>query len=294
MIGREAARTYALAGQARAVVVGKDPYFDELAAEIRRIIVDAEQEIASAHARRLMDSLSLGSAGLRDAIANLLNGFREDLGDEVRDAVLDRVLLAYTRGTVEVLQAERFDFNATDERALDWLGKDTRYWIGSYWSPELATEISDAMAPAFLEGLSARELQDRLAETMGDRFARSSAYWRGFATNVTTRSRAFGLTEGAVRAGFRRGVIDAVLDDATSNICRALDGKEVLVEDMVALRDAIVAAPDPESIRELAPWRTSDEQVQLVQQQTAALGHAPQGLSLPPYHFNCRTVIRFE
>jgi hypothetical protein len=294
MIGRGAALAFALAGEARAAVIGKDPYFDRLAAEIRGIIVDAEQAITAEHAVRLMAALDGGSASLREAVEAMAGDLRAELGDAVADGVLARIQLAYTRGTVQIMGRERWEFNATDERALAWLGEDVRYWIGEYWSPALATEISDTMAPAFAEGLGARDLAQRLADTMGDRFSRSSSYWRGFATNVTTRSRAFGLTEGAVRAGFRQGVIDAILDDSTSNICRMLDGTTVMVSDMVGLRDALVSAPSPEAIREVAPWQTSDDQVAQVGQQIQALGHAPQGLSLPPYHFHCRTVVRFE
>jgi hypothetical protein len=294
VISAEAARAHAAAGRAYAIVKADDPYFDRLAGEIRGIILRAEQGIYNRHARQLVDSLLLGRAGLNDALANLMNGFRDELGDAVTDACMDRVLLAYTRGTVDVLGTQRFELNQTDQRALGWLRQDTRWWVGEYWSPDFATEISDVMAPAFLDGTSPRDLQDMLASQMGDRFSRSSSYWRGFATNVTTRARAFGLTEGAVRAGFTKGTISAIRDDITSEICRTLDGQTVLVSDMVKLREGITNAPNPDAIREIAPWRTSAEEVENVRGEIAATGNVPEGLSLPPYHFHCRTTVVFS
>jgi len=275
------------------VLKARDPYFDRLAAEITGAITAAQGDIFANHVQDLLASLELGEAGFSRAVAILCNDFRDELGPAVTEDVLDRVLLAYTRGTVDMIGTTRWELNLADERALSWMGRDVPYWIGEYWSPQLAGEISQTLAPAFSEGLDARTLAARMREVLGDRFNRSDAYWRGFATNVTTRSRNFGVTEGAVRAGFSVGTVNAILDNVTSDFCRSADGKRVLVSDMAALRDGIVNAADPEVIRTLAPWPRSEE-VDGIMQQAEALGSLPQQFSLPPYHFHCRTVIVFE
>jgi hypothetical protein len=288
------ARAHAGAGFVRrAVIKARDPYFDRLADEISAAIIRAQGDIASRHVQALLDSLRTGPDGFASAVAVLCNGFRDELGPAVTEDVLDRVLLAYTRGTVDMIQTTRFELNLTDERALAWLGRDVPYWIGEYWSPALAAEISQTLAPSFTGGLSSRELADRMKAALADRFSRSDSYWRGFAATVTTRARNFGLTEGAVRAGFQVGTVDAVIDNTTSAFCLAANGKKVYVGNMVKLRDAIITSADPEAIRQVAPW-PREQDVDGIMQQADLLGALPWQFTLPPWHFHCRSVIVFE
>lgn len=288
------AQAHAGAGRLRAIVKRADPYFDRLADQVAGIVQRAEQNIAEGHARDLIAALQGGPEEFGRAVDILTNGFRDELGPAVTDKVMQRVTLAYTRGTVDVLGTTEWEFNLADERALEWLGKDATYWVGEYYGPAFSSRVSSLMSPAFSEGLSLRQLRARLGDALGGEFTRSSSYWQGYANNVVTRSRAFGLTEGATRAGFTYGKITAILDGATSDICRALDGKKVMVADMRQQRDDLVAATDPEAVKRIAPWRTSPEQVAHTESQVATLGHVPQALSQPPYHYHCRTYIVFE
>jgi hypothetical protein len=293
-MNRTLAQAHAGAGLLRAIIRSDDPYYDRLALDIKRIITKAEHNIAAGHAKELIEALQGGPAAFERAMAILTNGFRAELGPAVTDAVTKRVVLAYTRGTVDVLGTTQWEFNLADEKAMKWLGKDATYWVGEYYGPEFSQRVTQLMMPAFDEGLGLRALRSRLSETLGGEFTRSASYWQGFANNVTTRSRAFGLTEGATRAGFQKGRISAILDGATSTICRTLDGKTVYTADMRQLRDDLVSATDPEAVKRIAPWRTSDAEVSSVQQTLAATGRVPAGLSLPPYHYHCRTFIVFE
>jgi len=296
MIPFSVALAHAAAGAAQrvaGVLKARDPYFDNLSAEISGAIIAAQGNIFAQHVQDLLASLELGPEGFSRAVAILCNGFRDELGPAVTDDVLDRVLLAYTRGTVDMIGTTRWELNLADERAIGWLNRDVPYWIGEYWSPELAREISQTLVPAFSEGLEARVLAERMREVLGNRFTRSDAYWRGFATNAVTRARNFGVTEGAVRAGFRVGRVSAILDETTSDFCRAADGRQVLVQDMVRQRDEIVASQNPEQIRTIAPWPRSED-VPRIMDTADALGSLPGQYAMPPYHFHCRTVIVFE
>ena len=292
-VDRAGAQIVAGVGRVIAVVKNSDPYFDDLSAEIRGIITAAELDVFNTHVQGLLASLQNGSQAFGQALAVLTNGFRSDLGPEVTDAVLDRLLLGYTRGTVDIVQGTRWEFNRTDERALEWLGKDATYWIGSYHGPEFSTRVAEAMQPAFQQGLAGSRLADHMAQTFGTEFNRSASYWEGFSTNVVTRSRTFGTTEGLVRSGAVEGEFSAVLDGATSGICRAMDGRIIRVPDMVAQRDAILALTDPEAIKTTAPWRTSEEQIGQAVSFADAMGYVPADIQ-PPLHFHCRSTIIFR
>lgn len=284
-----------IAGSCAAIAVVKvnDPFYDMLAEEVQRIIIAAEKSIFEGHAADLLGSLGRGSSGLDEALAILTNDFRAELGPTVTDDILERVLLAYTRGTVDIVGSTRWEFNLTDEDALRWLQEDFTYWIGDYHGPGLSERVSQVMAPAFTEGLGPDAMRQRLVEAFGGYFSRSDAYWEGFSTNVVTRSRTFGTTEGLVRSGAVEGEFSAILDNTTSGICRAMDGRIIRVRDMVEQRDKILSLNDPESIKSVAPWRTSDEQVQDAVSFADAMGYVPADIQ-PPLHFHCRSTIIFR
>jgi len=287
------ARCIAGAGYVLATIKARDPFFDNLSEEIRAIITAPEQSLLGEHVQDLLASLNHGPAGLDRALAIVTNGFRDELGPAVTDQVLDRVALGYTRGTVDIVHTTRWDFNSTDEKALEWLGKDATYWIGDYHGSDFSRRVAEEMADAFREGLSQPQLRERLVTAFAGQFSRSDAYWEMFGVNVVTRSRTFGTTEGLVRSGAIEGEFSAVLDDTTSGICRAMDGRIIRVSDMTAQRDRILSLTNPEDIKTVAPWRTSDEQIQQAVSFADMLGYVPRDIQ-PPLHGNCRSTINFR
>ncbi|ODS29948.1 MAG: hypothetical protein SCARUB_04952 [Candidatus Scalindua rubra] len=50
------------------------------------------------------------------------------------------------------------------------------------------------------------------------------------------------------------------------------------------LREKLMTAKKPESVKRIAPWRNA------VSVRGKRMGKLPLGMSLPPYHFNCRTI----
>ena len=161
--------------------------------------------------------------------------------------------------------------------------------MGAHWGDKVSSKIVEAVSPAFTEGWTRLKLIEKLKEAFAGEIRRSDSYWSGLANNAVTRSRNFGLTEAASQAGFQRGTIVAFIDDRTSDQCRWLNGKHVLVSDMRQLRDSIITAPNPEAVKELASWLSLAE----LKERVGLDGRLPVSHSLPPYHFHCRTFVLF-
>lgn len=270
----------------------EDPYFIRLANDIRDALVDAELDVMAPGIRDLLDMAEEGEAMFVSRLNGVVRELQEVVPDGVAEELENRLALAYARGAIDVSQTSPdWAFNRTDEEALAWLKKDCLYWVGNRYGPEVSATIRDAVGPAFTQGLGRDAVGRLLRQAFNQLRQRNESYWTGLANHVVTRSRAFGFTEGMDRAGFTEAEISAVLDDTTTEICREMDGRTVLVRDMLDLRSGLMGAQSPEAVKDLAPWQTTTAQVESTVATCDLLGHVPPSMALPPYHFHCRTAL---
>lgn len=257
-------------------------------------------------AAELQDALLLGwnkaiKEDIAQAIAALKNPgkFSETELQELVSAVCDRLGLkfsnqqaaplleiqtaSYGLGMQEVIRVKP-TFQLIDKQALETLQRHGVYWVKTYFDVQLKEQVQRIGARVIEEGLdrvAAGELfQQAFEEQLGTYGAR---YWRGFSNHVVTRSRELGRVEGYVRAGIEYLEVRAVLDRRTTRICKEMHGRIIKVSRAVELRDKLINAENPEQVKQIAPWRKPEEVAEVPTEKL------PTGLSLPPYHFNCRT-----
>ena len=272
------------------IILKADDYYKRQSDKLRAVALSEQGKIFEEHVVGVLQAAEAG----RDALDLSLENLDRDLGDRLGEAMREEgariTSRVYSRGMIEILDGGEWEFNSTDRLALHYL-EDTEivYWVGNHWGDKVSTAVKDAVAPAFTEGWTRLELIEKLKGTFADQIRRSDSYWSGLAANAVTRSRGFGITEAATQAGLTQGTIRAFLDDVTSDVCRYLNGKKVLVSDMRQLRDSILSAQDPEAVKELAPWLSLEELKALVTPE----GRIPVSHSLPPYHFHCRSYVEF-
>lgn len=262
-------------------------YFDELADLLRAHILGKQGDLFAEHLEGILASVDDGLS-----MAATLRALEEDLGERLSEITRDRVerLLtrAYSRGQIDIRRTSRWDFSQTDERIAGWLARDTGYWVGAHWGDSVTTAVQGTLAEH--RGESRVKIVEALQEELSGMVRRSNGYWSNMANHVTTRARSFGITEGLVQIGAKVGIFDAVLDSRTSDVCRHMDGKKILVSDMVELRDRLVDAQDPEAVRTLQDWtKLNPDQIT----QDTVDGRPPIYASLPPLHFGCRSHIIF-
>ncbi len=192
------------------------------------------------------------------------------------------IIEVYSHAQKEVVGVQP-SFSVVDNRAIQWLQENHVYWIGNYYDTQLVGRISRLAQQVLAKGMDRKLAGEFFKQEFGREFKRSQSYWEGLANHVITRAREFGHTEAYVKAGIQYLKVVAVLDRRTSKICRTMHGRIIPVKQAVALRDALIRAKNPESVKRIAPW-VNAEQVKNVPSRKL-----PKGMALPPYHFNCRT-----
>lgn len=109
-------------------------------------------------------------------------------------------------------------------------------------------------------------------------------YFEGLAEHTANRVRELGKVTGYEKAGIMKYEIRAIMDDRTSDICQAMNGKIFEVAAAVDFRDTILSLDNPEDIKNAAPWRSGSEIKGIPDNEM------PVGMELPPYHWRCRTL----
>lgn len=213
--------------------------------------------------------------------------FAPRVADEIRAATTE----AYNFGRITFAASPKY--NLVDQAAKDFLAQNQMYWIGEHYGAEVGPRIAETVQQTIIEaGLGRQEAGNALKEIFDGEFGpKSDAYWQGTAASAATRSRNMGHVESFVEGGFTELEFVAVMDERTSDICRALNGKVFRVEWVVQQRDALLAAATPEEARAVAPWpKTDKDSIELLRSLTPAQ-LAASGVMTPPLHFFCRSIL---
>lgn len=150
------------------------------------------------------------------------------------------------------------------------------------------------------------------AQTIG----RSKAYWRVTANAFVQRTRSFGQLSSFSQAGIESYIIEAIMDERTTEICRYLDGKRMSTSTSLAQFEEVDSGGD---VKEVNPWVQQSGDTLFVQpgstkqavaridepgfgtQSPGKYTPSPRydtdqklnnlGLSFPPFHGLCRTTL---
>ena len=218
------------------------------------------------------------------------------------------------------------DFNATDEKIIDFLTSSNSLYI----SDEHGRRINDMgekartiIADGVSEGLGREEISSRLrAAATSAASGRSEFYWEVLSAAFVSRGRSLAQMSAYEEAGIEKYQLEAVLDEATTDYCRSVHGLEFSVKTGLSNFERIAELDDAAQIKETSPWvrettnpdgsvdmwvRGSDgEKVSVGTVSESAVGTAdkipkveslktpPQlsslGIGLPPFHGLCRTT----
>lgn len=196
-------------------------------------------------------------------------------------------------------------FAQPDLAAIEELSKQQLWWIGELWNDHLSRVITATVQrEALAVGLGREQVGKILRGVVEGSVAgvKVPGTWRGstaqyhemLAGTVRARASAFGALTSMRDADFTWYVIQAVLDERTSEQCRRMHGRRFKVSDGIAHVNRALAARDPDEFKAVAGWKQPEEIDQLTgsgdeDSQRRALAAA--GMALPPYHGRCRTVI---
>lgn len=182
-------------------------------------------------------------------------------------------------------------FDLPDQDAIAGLQRAGLFWIGDAYGTAVEGPLLTETRKVLDLGLGRVEAGARLETAFADRIVRSKSYWQGLASTTATRARSFGALESLHRGEVVEYEYLNPMDERTSAVCRALDGKVFTVAGSLALRDRMLAAETPEEWREIAPWPSESDLYGSDGEMLSTAALQALGIATPPLHFHCRSQI---
>ena len=278
--------------------------------------------LSAAQRERIIEAARLGirSIGTRAAprVEAVLTPEAQAIVRGTKDAVVDRYNLGIST-----------NLSATDRRiAAHASSSQTNFVRDEYGrrADAFGQQARDTVASGLDRGIGRDDIAEELELALQGQVTKSPGYWRVLASAFTGRARSWTQVSSFDDAGIQRYRVEAVLDEATSEICRFMHGQSFEVKKAAERLQVVAGLEDPEEIRTAQPWgavgydddgnpylyyNDADGERQEIagveefgegekdrrgtysdELDEDALSSA--GFELPPYHGNCRTTVVAE
>jgi SPP1 gp7 family putative phage head morphogenesis protein len=220
-------------------------------------------------------------------------------------------------------------FRQEDENAIANIADQGGWWIrGS--SGQISDNLTRQGRGIVQEGLKGGLGRDEIAQDLIDKLPGmwdkyGFNYARTVAANVVSRARSYSELSSYQQAGITYLEVMAMLDEATTDTCRALDGSVISVDDSMAHQLQAASVRDPKDIENVAPFirevkvkgddgKPTGEVDLYVGKTESRFGRVSRsgfgnkddrgqykrflstdkmvkkGVTMPPYHHQCRTM----
>jgi len=110
---------------------------------------------------------------------------------------------------------------------------------------------------------------------------------------MSSRLASYGYLLQAKQNGDVLYMLSAILDDRTSEFCRAIHGKIIPVKVGIERAISVMGASSPEEAAALAPWPVQDQDTITRLKKAGYDELLSMGFLLPPFHPWCRTILQF-
>jgi SPP1 gp7 family putative phage head morphogenesis protein len=154
--------------------------------------------------------------------------------------------------------------------------------------------LSDILTQSIENKWTKSTLASELQTHFSDLIKGGKPYFEGLAEHTSLRVREFARLTNYQKCGAKYYQIVAVLDDRTSDICRALDGKIFPLNVAIDTMNAMFQVADMNDIddakahlKRLAPF-VSEKQIEY-NDQDEPVGIHGSHTPFPPFHWRCRT-----
>jgi len=191
-------------------------------------------------------------------------------------------------------------FDVLDERAVKDLQDDQMLWIGRHYSQNVRDTVRSAVEPSMIEGISHAEAGKRVAAALAETLSKvtvpkgfngsDAKYFEGIAANTATNARVRGQVRSFADIGITTYEIVNPMDNRTTEICAFMNGQTFTVKDASSQIEALSGATTPDEVRSVHPW-LSIGKIKSIFKKGGSKGLVSAGLSLPPYHFRCRSTV---
>jgi SPP1 gp7 family putative phage head morphogenesis protein len=276
-------------------------YFDTLLHEYYMVLINAWDESVKRAARNAIDKLiALGkNERVNDTIVKDMEFvIRQELGPAFA-AALDSKVKTFSEICYKLSAQEpqfkdfKLRFGPSDERAVQMIKRQNVFWLKKHFDGNISERLQEILQSSVERGLTTRQLASELRTEFGSLVKGSQSYFEGLAEHTGLRVREFSRLTNYKRLGATHYQIVAVIDDRTSDICRALDGKIYpldkalgMMEKMFEVNENWSAEDAKAHLREVAPFVRADQIERDSDNQPIIVG---EHVGFPPFHWRCRT-----
>ena len=218
----------------RAAVKALDVDWHGTTAEQRRTLVAKALDAVGRHTKKIPDELK-----------TTFDQTSKELVQATRDSVRKDQKLGVSTS-----------FNAVDKRVIDHLRTSEAGYVRDEYGRRHAVfskKARDIVGRGLEQGHGRADIAEELKKAAeGTIGSKHSSYWEMVAGSFMTRGRSFAQMSSYAEAGMDRYLIEAVLDEATTETCRYLHGKAFSVQRSLQMFSDI--EKEPENIARIAPW----------------------------------------
>ncbi len=231
-----------------------------------------------------------------------------------------------TRTTARTKQNLRIaaDLNALDKRVIRYLTTSQSGFIRDEYgrrNQAFGNQARSIVAEGLEAGLGRDDISQTLAKAAEQIVpGRNAFYWEVVSGSFISQGRSFSQLSAYAEAGIERYIIEAILDERTTEICRYLHGKTFTVASALQTFERLEAEPD--AIKDIVPWvrestdaetgrktmfvERGSERLPVAEVSRSAMGTRDDrgefsrnlserdlldlGISFPPYHGLCRST----
>jgi hypothetical protein len=236
----------------------------------------------TAFAQRADEVATLVSKGTKkslDAAAKIVSGIYKD--DGLVKATRARLGKALNRGADEVadsglLKPQRARTNLVLDNLSDVVQRSADNFLGRIILPKMARLNGGQATP------------DELFDFVKNQMENSEHYWTNVANTAASRGTNYGSMLAAQEAGLTKVTYVAIIDEVTTEFCLHIDGVTIQLAKAIDLAEDVLMQ-SPEDMMGGDYWETAKNM-----KRVTATGILRNGLTLPPFHGNCRTTTWFH
>ena len=178
-----------------------------------------------------------------------------------------------------------FTFRDVDLRAIQESEKFNSWYIGGKVRDFADKEMSQQIKNALNEGWTIEKFGEVLEDTLG--YIKDGYDYERLAKSVIYRTANLADVAAYEEAGIEYAKVVAVLDARTTTICKNMHGRIIEVAALSKTRDSVIDAyvsKDMKKLEKVSPFKKEWTPGTMTKEAVK------NNISLPPYHFGCRTI----
>ena len=221
-----------------------------------------------------------------DAIERAKQLWQEKVYDEeTSQAWIAAILLALLIGTRQASQTAVIDAIYRD-RMIAAMAKAGKFYAEKFFETRVVPSLFAAVDKAINGNTLAASTGYKLVQDALSKGLKDTAYWNVVANAATSRAYHYGLLRGGLVSGYTGVRFIAILDERTSDICRALSGVTWPLYQAMDLMERVAQAETPDEVKNITPWVKADTIKGMSPNELAGIG-----VMVPPLHGRCRSVL---